>query len=298
MDISVGIVTRNRKKSLDETLNSIEKLTLRPYEIIVVENSTNKTLTTLVGKHSSLGIRYFSVKNIGIANCRNLILKKARGEVVCFIDDDCVLPKFWLESVSNVFKKDKSTVAVVGKSENYYKSSFVAKMEQKLYETWLSQYLDITKPHKLLSGIFVNTRNFSVKKSFVERNKLNFDPRAPFKLEDTDFGIKLYARMNPDKESLVYSPRFFVYHKNSKNLSDFIKRRFVSRKGAEYLRKKYSSFETLPKSNENAFAKLQEGNFWVWWLFFIERQYLRLEAFVKRGEILIDVERGYTKKIW
>jgi glycosyltransferase involved in cell wall biosynthesis len=77
------------------------------YEIVVVEETDNPWQTD--------GIKYIphKVKNFGIAYARNLALSNAKGEIIVFIDDDCIIHDNWLDNLLEPLA-DNSVMGVQG----------------------------------------------------------------------------------------------------------------------------------------------------------------------------------------
>ena len=106
--VSILICSRNRREDLKELVRSLQDMnTLYTFEIVVVEETDNPM--------SMQGIRYVahSVKNLGIPYARNLALRHARGEIVVFLDDDCVISDGLLDRLIEPLKDD-SVVGVQG----------------------------------------------------------------------------------------------------------------------------------------------------------------------------------------
>jgi glycosyltransferase involved in cell wall biosynthesis len=87
--ISVCIISRP-KENLKKCLDSLKKQTYRNKEVVVQKR---------IGRYSEL---------------RNSIIKKARGDIIAFIDADCYACKNWLEEINNLFQ-DKKIVGFFGK---------------------------------------------------------------------------------------------------------------------------------------------------------------------------------------
>lgn len=92
--------------SLKETINSITKQSVKPANIIVIENG-------IKSKEKIFDVRYINFKknygyalgcNIGIANCKT--------PYFALINDDAILPGDWAEKTLNEIKKDKN-IAIV-----------------------------------------------------------------------------------------------------------------------------------------------------------------------------------------
>ena len=102
--VSVVIPTYNRKDMLKECLESLFNQTYpkERYEIIVVnDGSTDGTEEVLneYAKKAPCAFKWFTQQNKGPCVARNLGVKNARGEIICFIDDDCVAEKKWIENL-------------------------------------------------------------------------------------------------------------------------------------------------------------------------------------------------------
>jgi glycosyltransferase involved in cell wall biosynthesis len=266
---------------------------------VVIENSRSKTLDFILKKYAKYFIvRYYLESSYGIPGARNKIINKSKGDILSFVDDDCVLPPDWCERITNDFSEDRKLVAIVGRSLNYFRDSYIADLEQSIHEQWLSQYINPQVVSELKYGIFVNTRNFSVKKSVIKRRRIYFSRKAPFKLEDTDFGLKLFSKLNLKKMRVIYDPNVYVYHKNSRFVVEFLKRRESVSSGEDYLRDKYPEILDIPKITLTPLRDLERKNYLIWLLFFVERQYRRLLKLIRKGEFMWDTEKNLSVRLW
>lgn len=85
--VSVVIPNYNYARYVGEAIESVEKQTYKPVEIIVVDNgSTDNSLEVL--KKIGDRIRLVAQENMGQAGSRNSGIKAARGEFVAFLDAD------------------------------------------------------------------------------------------------------------------------------------------------------------------------------------------------------------------
>ena len=96
--VSVIIPTRNEEKNIEECINSIKSQTYKKIEIIVVDGNSIDN-TRKIAK--SLKARVLKENPpIGPANARNIGAKKAKGDIIFFIDVDSVIEeKYVKESV-------------------------------------------------------------------------------------------------------------------------------------------------------------------------------------------------------
>ncbi|MBI2971110.1 MAG: glycosyltransferase [Candidatus Aenigmarchaeota archaeon] len=120
--VSIVISTHNRKGLLRRALNSIFNLDYpsKKYEIIVVHSSTDGTeemLKIFEGRRKNF--RWFRKKDfsLGQAHGRNIGIKNAKGKIVFFTDDDCIVEKDWIKSFIK-FYNDKNIAGVGGYAKN------------------------------------------------------------------------------------------------------------------------------------------------------------------------------------
>ena len=101
-DISVIVPTYNSSLFISKTLKSIINQTLKPYEVIIIDDGSNDGTKDWV-KESFQDIRYIYQKNQGVSSARNKGIKYACGDWVAFLDsDDEWLPNKLYEQVKAI----------------------------------------------------------------------------------------------------------------------------------------------------------------------------------------------------
>ncbi|MBW1997079.1 MAG: glycosyltransferase [Deltaproteobacteria bacterium] len=106
--VSILICSKDRRRELENLVDTLKAMdTQHPFEIVVVEE-TDKPMPLK-------GARYVShpVANKGIPYARNLALSHGRGEIIVFLDDDCIIHDQWLDKLLAPFE-DGSVVGVQG----------------------------------------------------------------------------------------------------------------------------------------------------------------------------------------
>jgi len=107
--ISVIICTYNRCESLCNTLDSLirQKNIDFEYEIIIVDNNskdnTKEILYSYIQKFK-LKLKYFFEYQQGLSYARNIGIKEAKGSILIFTDDDCILDENWLSNINKCFQ--------------------------------------------------------------------------------------------------------------------------------------------------------------------------------------------------
>jgi len=92
--ISVVIPLFNKAPHIGKAIESVLKQTIRPLEVIVVDDGSKDGGGEIAQGYASSGIRYFYQQNQGVSVARNRGVKLARGEFVAFLDaDDWWLPR-------------------------------------------------------------------------------------------------------------------------------------------------------------------------------------------------------------
>ena len=113
--ISVVIITRNRAAWLGEALESLTQQSRPPDEVVVVDNaSTDKTAEVVASFTPRLNVKYTLESKRGIPFARNAGIGRASGDIIAFLDDDCIAHADWLRSLEKPFLRDPHIGAVGG----------------------------------------------------------------------------------------------------------------------------------------------------------------------------------------
>ena len=104
---SVIIPTYNRPEELKNCVKSLLEQTVKPYEIIIV-NDGNLKEPPLEKECREAGIRYlyFKKDTPGLTASRNLGIKASTGDIIFFLDDDVILNPDYIEEILSVYKED------------------------------------------------------------------------------------------------------------------------------------------------------------------------------------------------
>ena len=102
MNISVVIPTYNRADLLGETLEAVLAQTLKPAEIIVVDDGSTDGTTDLLN-HYGPKLRAIQIENSGDMVARNTGLRAATGDLVAFCDSDDIWRPDFLETMAALF---------------------------------------------------------------------------------------------------------------------------------------------------------------------------------------------------
>jgi len=121
MEVSVVIPTYYRSKDLSELFDSLLKQTVKPLEVIVVDdtptNIIEKVCETYHDKFEELNIELIYVRSFkerSAAIARNIGVSMAKGEIILFLDSDIILYPNYIKKILEVFQKIPNSLGVQG----------------------------------------------------------------------------------------------------------------------------------------------------------------------------------------
>lgn len=110
--VSVVICTRDRPELLARCLRSLQKLSQRPQQILVVDNAPSSDATRqLVAQMPD--IRYVLEPRPGLDVARNTGIRHSTGDIIAFTDDDVTVHPDWTTRLQQSFH-DPKVMAVTG----------------------------------------------------------------------------------------------------------------------------------------------------------------------------------------
>ena len=93
MKVSIIVPSFNREKLIGRAIKSLMNQTFKNFEILIIDDASNdkteNTVKTIIKKFPKYDIKYIKhKKNKGEAGSRNTGIKKAKGELIAFLDSD------------------------------------------------------------------------------------------------------------------------------------------------------------------------------------------------------------------
>src|SRR3989344_748327 len=138
MLFSVIIPTYNRKREILKCLKSIynQDFPSDKFEIIVVDDASTDGTHKLLLKEDVTILRLKERSGPSVA--RNFGASKARGKYLAFTDSDCLVPKNWLLSFSDVFRRYPDLFSAGGSYVNLGKSIY-CRYESYVYKRYVRE---------------------------------------------------------------------------------------------------------------------------------------------------------------
>ncbi len=203
-EISVIIPTFNRDGTLPDAVNSVLKQTGVNFEIIVVDDCSDKSAAASLVEAGISDSRIRVIrheKNQGQAAARNTGALHARGKWLCLLDDD---DTFRLEKLSrqlNYMEEKKLRVSV---------TDFTLPEDQHLFSSRNSEQ---DPKWLILTARFLALPSTMMIEAGLYREMGGFDASGRVRrTEDLDFALKLYERGHPLKVMPAFLSHYSGFH--------------------------------------------------------------------------------------
>ncbi|WP_187367434.1 glycosyltransferase family 2 protein [Haloferax sp. KTX1] len=233
---SVVVPTYERPSKLESLLESVCSQTVDYYEVIVVDDGSK-----LPRQHAILNqfegqkdVHVIRQENGGPATARNRGWQHATGEFILFTDDDCIVPRKWVETLVEGFEDG---VAAVGgdlvPSKKLMKSNMFARAHRFRDEM---AYQQPKQPTRGRGDLAVGgTANVAYRQSVLDEMN-GFDESFPLAAgEDAD----LQRRVVDAGYDMKFVP-ISVRHNDDYNWSSFVNRAIRSGEGTHHFNQKYN----------------------------------------------------------
>lgn len=206
--ISLYIPCYNASKTIGACLEHLLNQTVKPTEILVVDDGSTDNTVEIAKKYPVRIIRH--TKNLGLAMARNTGVQNAKYEFVASIDADCLATSTWLEELIKGFKQ-KEIVGICGK--------LLEKYNLTIANRWRASHM---KQHwgeePILNPRFLFGSNTIFRKSALVAVGL-YNPTYTTNYEDVDISIRLKNK----GFQLFYQPSALVYHVRQDSISSLMR---------------------------------------------------------------------------
>lgn len=187
MKISAIIPTYNNEKTIEECIESLENQTVKLDEIIIID-SNSKDKTREIAKKLRCAVHNIKSNR---SKARNIGAKKARNNIITFIESDSVYDKNWSKYVLEEFKKGAN--AVIDRRAVHNPKTLISRINNEIFNIRYKNYTPFSM--------------WIIKKDlFIELGGFDENLEAA---EDRDFGDRLIK----SGHKIAFAKKAIQYHK-------------------------------------------------------------------------------------
>lgn len=216
--VSVIIATKNRPVDLARTVDTLLIQTVKPSELIVVDQSAYSSSV----KPLPFPLRYIHAPSLsGLTAARNVAVEHACGDVWLFLDDDVLLDANFIEEIARAYKE--GITGVSGIITNYS----APPLRQRLWEAVFQigpfrdeRQIVYRRANQIDDCDSIRVRQFtgalmSFRSSAVRNHRFDTNMTGACPGEDIDFCAGL-----PKESVLVIAPKARLVHNRSREARD------------------------------------------------------------------------------
>ena len=216
MKITAIVPTYCRPAHLYNCLIGLKQQVRPTDEILLIVRDTDRLTWKFLKSFDSryLPLRTLTVKRTGVVAAMNVGLDAARGDIICFIDDDAVPHSDWLAKIETHFLRDPELVGLGGRDRMYIEKDKLVEGKKRVVGKlqWFGRmianhHLGVGKPREVdfLKGV-----NMSYRRKAIEN--MHFDRRMKGTGAQTHFELSFCLTLKRAGCKLVYDPQIVVDH--------------------------------------------------------------------------------------
>ena len=231
MKYSIIVPVFNRPDEVDELLQSLVGQTLKDFEVVIVEDGSEKPCKDVCDKYAGkIDLKYFMKKNSGPGQRRNYGAERANGEYLIVLDSDVVLPEDYLKAVDDELNREPSDA--FGGPDCAHDSFTETQKAISYSMTSFFTTGGIRGGKKKLDKFYPRSFNMGIRRDVYMRlggfSKMRFG-------EDIDFSIRIFKAGCKCR----LFPEAWVWHKRRTDMRKFFRQVYNSGIARVNLYKKY-----------------------------------------------------------
>ena len=231
MKYSIIVPVFNRPDEVDELLQSLVGQTLKDFEVVIVEDGSEKPCKDVCDKYvGKIDLKYFMKKNSGPGQSRNYGAERANGEYLIVLDSDVVLPEDYLKAVDDELNREPSDA--FGGPDCAHDSFTETQKAISYSMTSFFTTGGIRGGKKKLDKFYPRSFNMGIRRDVYMRlggfSKMRFG-------EDIDFSIRIFKAGCKCR----LFPEAWVWHKRRTDMRKFFRQVYNSGIARVNLYKKY-----------------------------------------------------------
>lgn len=231
-DVSVVVCTYNRAQQLERALAHIGEAAMRSnlsVEIIVVDNNSRddtKAVVARAARASAVPVRYEFESSQGLSYARNRGLKAAKGIVIAFTDDDCLVDPNWIAALWSEFNAHPDVAVLGGRVDLYTREDRPVSIRP------IGERVRYTSAEQIY-GLIIGC-NLAIRRGVSERIG-GFDPAFGGSKGVVADDVEFIYRAMKRGLGIVYTPEARVLHNHGRRTDEDLRaleRSYVRGRGA------------------------------------------------------------------
>ena len=240
---TIAICTYNRAKLLALCIESLNQINFRKedFEVLVVDNNSTDNTAELCaqipGLYPQLNFKYVVEKQQGVGHTRTRCAMEAQGEIVAYIDDDCLADLNWLQYIAGFYAEHPDAMSTGGKIIPKYLVP-VADWFGKYFWGLVGHYDQGNKIFQMQGVRYPSGANMHFRKTAFEKYGY-FDGNLGRSGKSLMAGEEkaMYLKLVNNHEKVYYLPHVIVHHHVEGNKFDkaYVRRHSYGIGGSERL---------------------------------------------------------------
>lgn len=208
-NLSVVLCTRNRAAALETTLRSLlaQDLQASHFEVVVVDDGSTDATPDVVARFADAHgapVSYVRQEHLGLSAARNTGARNARGDLICYVDDDIEAEPWWLREFALGAERNPDASCFAGRILVRYEG----RPPRNCHRESVAANLD--------AGETEHEIDRAVGASMAVR-RAAFDDAGPFDeaLRWQWSEVEWQERLRSNGGRIVYVPRALVWHRRT-----------------------------------------------------------------------------------
>jgi cellulose synthase/poly-beta-1,6-N-acetylglucosamine synthase-like glycosyltransferase len=230
--VSVVVPVRDGESTIGDCLDSIlaTDYPTDRREVLVVDNGSSDGTATLI---QSRPVRYLREQKRGVSNARNRGIAESRGEILAFVDADCLVEPQWLTELVRPFA-DQEVGSVAGDLQHAPPTTAAERQAARMLGNW-QQFAFNSNP------AYPITANAAYRRDVLDRIG-PFDPHMT-RAQDVELGLRFQERSGL---RLAYAERATARHRHRSTQGGFFRQQLGWAYGAGLVAAKFEAMGGHP----------------------------------------------------
>jgi cellulose synthase/poly-beta-1,6-N-acetylglucosamine synthase-like glycosyltransferase len=230
--VSVIVPVRDGESTIADCLDSIlaTDYPAERREILVVDNGSGDGTAALI---QSRPVRYLRERKRGVSNARNRGIAESRGEILAFVDADCLVERQWLSELVRPFE-DPEVGSVAGDLQHAPPTTAAERQAARMLGNW--QRFAFTS-----SPAYPITANAAYRRDVLELIG-PFDPHMT-RAQDVELGLRFQEHSGL---RLAYAERATASHRHRTTQRGFFRQQLGWAYGAGLVGAKFEAMGGHP----------------------------------------------------